>query len=74
VKPKDKITNYMTRYSGITEEKLKDVTTTLEDVQEALRKLLPEDAILIGQSLNCDLQALQVGGGYTSIVYLPTYI
>ena len=39
---------------------LQGVTTRLEDVQKALRELLPADAILIGQSFNNDLRALQV--------------
>ena len=33
VKPKNEITNYQTQYSGITEEMLRDVTVTLEQVQ-----------------------------------------
>lgn len=60
VKPNNKITNYLTQYSGITASKLKDITTTLSDVQEVIIKLLPPDAILVGQSLNCDLEALKV--------------
>ena len=36
------------------------MTTRLEEVQKDLRQLLPPDAILIGQSLNNDLRALQV--------------
>jgi RNA exonuclease 1 len=39
---------------------LEGVTTTLEDVQKALIEILPPDAILIGQSLNSDLLAMQV--------------
>ena len=39
---------------------LQDVTTTLEDVQKALQELLPEDAIIIGQSLNFDLVSLRM--------------
>jgi len=60
VKPTNKITNYLTVYSGITPSTLKDVKTTLKDVQEDIIKLLTPDSILIGQSLNCDLEALKV--------------
>merc|ERR1719347_1350654 len=60
VKPKQKIRNYLTQYSGITDDMLQDVTTTLEDVQKALQELLPEDAIIIGQSLNFDLVSLRM--------------
>ena len=37
VKPKHKIRNYLTQYSGITPDMLENVTTTLEDVQKALQ-------------------------------------
>jgi len=60
VKPRNTITNFLTQYSGITADMLENVTTRLEDVQEALRELLPADAILIGQSLNFDLVALKL--------------
>jgi RNA exonuclease 1 len=39
---------------------LKHVKTRLEEVQQKIRNLLPEDAILVGHSLNFDLDALQV--------------
>jgi len=48
------------RYSGITKNMLKDVTTTIEDVQAVIQALLPSNAILCGQSLNGDLRALKV--------------
>ena len=60
VKPDVAIFDYLTKYSGITEELLKDVKKTPSDVQKDLQKLLPPDAILIGQSLNSDLKALKV--------------
>ncbi|GAB6031177.1 hypothetical protein CHUAL_007977 [Chamberlinius hualienensis] len=72
VKPKYKIRDYLTEFSGITKAMLKDVTKTLEDVQEDIRKLLPPDAILVGQSLASDLKALNMYHPYiidTSIIY-----
>ncbi|KAK8768990.1 hypothetical protein V5799_014548 [Amblyomma americanum] len=39
---------------------LDPVWTRIEDVQRAISDLLPADAILVGQSLNCDLHALNM--------------
>lgn len=52
------------RKSGITKKLLKNVTKTLKDVQMDMMEMLPKNVILIGQSLNCDLQALQVSESY----------
>lgn len=60
VKPAEAITNYQTRYSGITQQMLENVTTTLEDVHYFMRKHLPRDAIFCGHSLNMDLAALGI--------------
>lgn len=34
--------------------------TRLPDIQSRLKKILPHDAVLVGHSLNADLQALEV--------------
>ncbi|XP_067407591.1 RNA exonuclease 5 [Emydura macquarii macquarii] len=60
IKPETPILNYLTRYSGITRKILLPVKTKLPEIQDKLKKLLPRDAVLVGHSLNADLQALQM--------------
>lgn len=72
VKPYNDVTNYLTHFSGVDEAKLEHVTKRLEDVQNDLKELLPDDAILVGQSLNADLQALKMMHPYiidTSVIF-----
>ncbi|KAJ8958109.1 hypothetical protein NQ318_006038 [Aromia moschata] len=72
VKPDNKIVDYLTKWSGINHKMMKNVTKKLKDVQDDLRKLLPEDAILVGQSLANDLHALKMMHPYiidTSVIY-----
>lgn len=48
------------RFSGITEDNMKNVTTTLLDVQAALLTLFSEKTILVGHSLESDFKALKL--------------
>jgi RNA exonuclease 1 len=60
VKPHQKVLDYNTRWSGITEQHLQDCRVTIEDVQRRLLKLFSNKSILIGHSLESDLKALKV--------------
>lgn len=70
--PQNKIVDYLTQYSGITPEMMRNVTKTLVQVQQDIRNLLPSDAILVGQSLHSDLMAMRMMHPYvidTSVIF-----
>lgn len=60
VKPKYKILDYNTRFSGITEKDLMNVNTTLSDVQRYLLSIFNDQTILIGHGLDHDLLKLKI--------------
>ena len=72
VKPQLPITNYFTQYSGITPQKLENVTTSLQDIQQELLEILTPSSVLLGHSLDSDLNALKLTHPFvidTSIIY-----
>jgi DNA polymerase III epsilon subunit-like protein len=60
VKPEGQILDYNTRWSGLTEDSLKNCTKNLKNVQSELLKLLDKNSILIGHSLESDFNALKL--------------
>lgn len=63
VLPSAPVTDYVTQYSGITAEILADATRSLGDVHDDLRRLLCREDVLVGHSLENDLQALRLAHG-----------
>mmetsp|Transcript_9032 Transcript_9032/g.19565 ORF Transcript_9032/g.19565 Transcript_9032/m.19565 type:complete len:808 (-) Transcript_9032:62-2485(-) len=63
VKPRRKVLNYLTEYSGITPHMLQNVDTRIEHIQLHLLSLIDKDDILIGHSLENDLRALRLVHG-----------
>lgn len=60
IKPLHPIIDYNTRYSGITEEQMATVKTTLLDVQATILTMFNSKTILIGHSLESDFKALKL--------------
>jgi len=60
VKPKNKILDYHTKYSGITKEQLKDIRTTPDEARNTVLNILSPSDFLIGHDIQNDLCALRI--------------
>ncbi|KAI8982646.1 hypothetical protein BDB01DRAFT_836081 [Pilobolus umbonatus] len=60
VKPSEEITDYVSHISGVTEESLKNITTTLSDIQQKILHHVNGDTLLLGHGLVNDMQVLKI--------------
>lgn len=60
VRPENHILDYNTKFSGIKEGDLDNITTSLVDVQRDLLEMFSSKTILIGHSLDSDMKALKL--------------
>ncbi|XP_057974924.1 small RNA degrading nuclease 1 isoform X2 [Malania oleifera] len=60
VKPNKGVADYRTKITGVTAKDLDGVTCSLVDIQKSMKKILSHGTILVGHSLNNDLQALRI--------------
>lgn len=60
VQPKAKVLDYLTEFSGLDEAAMERATVTLEDVQQDLRALISADTVVVGHSLESDLNQLKL--------------
>lgn len=60
VKPNKAVADYRTNITGVAAKDLEHVTCSLQDIHESMKKLLSRGTILVGHSLNNDLQALKI--------------
>jgi len=72
VQPPEPVKNYKTEFSGITEDHLRGVKTTLPDIQRKLLEIITPTTILVGHSLESDFGVLKLAHPFiidTSIIY-----
>lgn len=63
MRPERPITDYNTRFSGITAAMMAGVRTTLAEARARLAALVPAEALLVGHALQNDLVALRLAHG-----------
>lgn len=63
VKPEWRLVDANTRFSGVTEEQIRDAKLSFGDVWERVGKFVGKDTIMIGHGLENDLKAMRVRSG-----------
>ncbi|CAO3611640.1 unnamed protein product [Cunninghamella blakesleeana] len=72
VRPDEPIIDYLTEYSGITPSIMAETDCSLRRAQKHVRKLVDHNVILVGHSIDSDLNALKLAHPYcadTSLLY-----
>lgn len=59
MKPSKLVVDYKTEITGVTAEDLEKATLSVADIQKKLRRFLSKGTILVGHSLNNDLNGKQ---------------
>lgn len=57
---RDEVVFFLPRFSGVSEEDVKNSSSSLQDVQAVLLSFISEGTILVGHGLENDLSALKV--------------
>ncbi|KAF6175366.1 hypothetical protein GIB67_009060 [Kingdonia uniflora] len=73
VKPNKVIADYRTEITGITADDLEKVTCSLANIQKSMRRLLSHGTILVGHSLNSDLEGM-LGIMFTYTLRIAKYL
>eukprot|EP00923_Selenidium_pygospionis_P022299 GHVN01038570.1.p1 GENE.GHVN01038570.1~~GHVN01038570.1.p1 ORF type:complete len:286 (+),score=65.21 GHVN01038570.1:430-1287(+) len=72
VRPTNKVIDYKTEFSGVSEKSLEGVTTTLSDIQKKLKLIIKPTSVIVGHSVDNDLRCLKIVHGRvidTSLIY-----
>ncbi|CEP18883.1 hypothetical protein [Parasitella parasitica] len=72
VKPDEEITDYVTHISGVDENSLMGVNTSLADIQKKIQTFIDGDTILVGHGLVNDMKCLKMRHPYiidTAVIY-----
>lgn len=67
VKPSKLVVDYKTEITGVTAEDLERATLSVADIQKKLRRFLSKGTIMVGHSLNNDLNGKQKASNYLYI-------
>ncbi|KAI9292186.1 hypothetical protein K502DRAFT_367815 [Neoconidiobolus thromboides FSU 785] len=72
VKPENPVVDYLTKYSGMSEQKLNNAKYTQKDIQLKLAEIFNSNTIMLGHGLTNDLEAIKIVHPYiidTAVIF-----